>query len=182
MGNSFHGGYHFNGGGASKNFLEDITDRWYKTGLLSEAGQPDSEKAMCMATCLETQRRLNEEINSDSEEDNGSWTNLCLWKRNNIPLIVRLFRTCEAFKRNAFVNFFEDISMQSMLVFKTRFSPPTPVEGQPHSLAAEAAYSEEFSKGISRELETTFRDRRNGEIIFRGFTMLEDKTVIMYYA
>jgi hypothetical protein len=174
MTNSYHGGYHFSGGGASKNFLEDITDRWYKTGLLKEAGEPGSEKAMCMATCLETQRRLNGE-NTDEKDISYQW------KRLNVPLIVRIFRTCEAFKRNAFVNFFEDINMQSMLVFKTRFNPPA-VHDHATNLDAEAHYLEEFSKGISRELETTFRDRRNGEIIFRGFTMLEDKTVIMYYA
>ncbi len=169
---STHGGYHFSGN-APKTSLQEITDKWLKTGLLAEAGGSESELAMCMATCLETQRLANEQIEDDSR--------YAQWKRLNIPVLVRLFRTCEAFKRNAFVNFFEDISMQSMLVFKTRFVVPEPAN--PHArLDAECEFAETFSKAIGREIETAFRDRRNSEVIFRGLDMLEDKTVIMYYA
>jgi hypothetical protein len=156
--------------------LEQIIAKWQQTGLLQEYGN-GSEMGYCLATCLETQRILNEQM---EDVDNLS---ICMWKRNNIPLIIRLFRQCEAFKRNSFVNFFEDIAMPSMLSFKTKFNPnDTKGPNGQHSIDKEAKYSEEFSKGIGREIETAFRDRRNSEIIFRGFDILDDKTVVMHYA
>ena len=175
---STHGGNSF-AASQPENFLSEIVNKWGKTSLLDEYGA-GSERGFCLATCLEAQRLNNEQITSERLGEDGV-QRFAQWKRNNIPLIVRLFRVSEAMKRNQFVNYFEDISMQSMLVFKTRFDVPK-THNHVTNLDAECAFLETFSNAIAREIDTTFRDRRNSEVIFRGLDMLEDKTVIMYYA
>jgi hypothetical protein len=145
--------------------LDEIVARWAEIGLCEIYEKP-------LALCLDAQRRFNEEHKELSPQ----------FRRLSIPLIVRIFKTSEAFKNNTFTNYCEELlSEPQVFVFKTEYAPPSDATTSDSRMQIESDYLRDLTKNLVTEIDRMF-DMRNTEITFRGLHCFGTNRILMYYS
>lgn len=146
--------------------IEEIT-KWWGEHLNLETAFDDITP---IALCLDAQRRFNEWHKFQPQ-----------FMRMNIPLIIRVFRESQAYKRNHFVNFGEALQNMQIYMFKTKWNPP-PIVGDHTSIDAERDYLEKIYPEVMKEVDALFADTMNKEIIFQGIGCLNDGTITLTFS
>jgi hypothetical protein len=93
-----------------------------------------------------------------------------------------MFSESKAFKRNHFVNYFEEDSDEPEVhVFKTKFTYNDAVPGGTYRLDDEVCYVAKLSKTLREEVDKFFGDQKGKTITFHGLFCLPDGTITMKY-
>lgn len=145
--------------------LEEISRNWESTNLLSIF-----EDKLGVATCLQAQVITNE--GSDCHPS---------FKRISVPLVVRFLSESKCAKRNHFCNYFDGEEPLQM-IFKAKYTPFEYVDGDPINLDNEAAAVAQLASDIAKEIDESFSDVMNRDIVFHGFRCLDNGTIIMSYS
>ncbi len=148
--------------------IEEITKWWGEHLNLSQA----FDDLTPISLCLDAQRRFNETHKFEPQ-----------FMRMNIPLVIRLFRESQAYKRNHFVNFDEAVNPETrqIFMFKTKWNCPQPVDSF-HNIDTERSYLEQLTPELVKEFDTLFQDMMNKEIIFHGIGCLKDGTLTFTFS
>lgn len=140
--------------------IQEVCERWEKTGLLNGC----SDRKEVMASCLQAQLEFNEEAVGIPSA----------WRRASIPVVRRLFGETKVIFKNDFSD--EHAGNTSFYMFKTLWNPPV------GDLNEEANYVAEFTQSLKRELDENFHDFRR-QVNFYGIVANDDEQgqVVLYY-
>lgn len=142
--------------------IEDIVENW-KVLNLDEM----FDDLVPISLCLQAQIKFNE--NKDLSPQ---------FKRISVPLIIRAFNESKAFKRNRFVNYFEDHDKQ-IAMFKTKFQETFFQTN--NILENEAGSVADLASNIAKEIDSLFSDVMSEEIVFHGLGCLKDGTITLVF-
>jgi len=148
--------------------LEELLGRWEQTRLLEEIS--DHDRKVAVASCLETQRVVNESTSSPTEH-------IMLWKRLSIPITLRVFSsTNNLFYGENYDNLAEHRSNFQILKVKYDFADENRMDSlySSQELAKQTEEVARFSAAVTLELNEMFGDvSRNNKISFNGFMPTE---------
>jgi inactivated superfamily I helicase len=145
--------------------IENIVQNWKVLNLESLF-----DDLVPISLCLQTQMKYNENNKELSPA----------FRRISIPLVIRAFRESKAYKRNQFVNYFEECKSEEckpqVAMFKTKFKAVENVD-----LQKEANLAASLASEIAKEIDSLFSDVMNEEITFHGLGCLNDGTMTLLF-